>query len=66
MHLHLLGQVGELPVSVVMDLIEADAGRDPALRALFLEAGTIHPHLAGIKKRFQSPGGPSNWPGRRH
>jgi len=52
MHLHLLGQVGELPVSVVMGLIEADAGRDPALRALFLEAGTIHPHLAGIKKRF--------------
>ena len=52
LHLHLLGQVGEQSLSAVTDLIESNIGRDPVVRALFLEAGTTYPHLAEIKKRF--------------
>jgi ribosomal protein S12 methylthiotransferase accessory factor YcaO len=52
MHLHLLGQMGGLSLSAMMDIIEFDAAQDPVVRALLLEAGTLHAHLGDLKKRF--------------
>ena len=52
MHLHLLGMMGDMTLSAATGLLDADAGKDPAVRALILEAGMMHGHLADIKKRF--------------
>lgn len=52
MHTHLLGQIGEMTLSAATDLLRSDVGCDPVVRALLLEAGTLHVHLAAIKERF--------------
>lgn len=52
MHLHLLGLIGELTLSAATHMLASDAGKDPVVRALLLEAGTMHRHLADIKKQF--------------
>jgi ribosomal protein S12 methylthiotransferase accessory factor len=52
MHTHLLGQIGEMTLSAATDLLQSDVGCDPVVRALLLEAGMLHVHLAAIKERF--------------
>ncbi len=52
MHTHVLGLIGALDVDAAMGLLDADAARDPILRALLLEAALVVGHLAPIKKRF--------------
>ncbi|MBC2742514.1 MAG: YcaO-like family protein [Desulfosarcina sp.] len=53
MHTHLLGRIGEMEPLAVVDLLESEAGNDPAVRALLLEAGTVYEHLAEIKGKFK-------------
>ncbi len=52
MRLHLLDQMGEMTLPAVNALMTVDAGKDPVVQALLLEAGNLHPHLADITKRF--------------
>lgn len=53
MYTHLLSHVGAMTLSAVNDLLTSEMGRDPSLRTLLLEAGTVYGHLAEIKRRFK-------------
>jgi ribosomal protein S12 methylthiotransferase accessory factor YcaO len=52
MHAHVLDLVGKMEISAVERVLQSDAGRDPAVKALLLEAALIYEHLSGIKKRL--------------
>ena len=52
MHSHLLDLIGEMTLKAATELLGSDVGNDPVVRALLLEAGTIHMHLADFKTRF--------------
>ena len=52
MHAHALGLVGKMDISAVKRILQSDAGRDPAVMALLLEAALIYEHLSGIKKQL--------------
>ncbi len=52
MHAHLLGCLAKMPLDEVDRMMAGIDSRDHVVRALILEAATIHGHLKAIRKRF--------------
>lgn len=50
MHAHLLERLGRMDIAAVRNLLDARDGALPAVEALFLEAASLHAHLAGLGK----------------
>jgi ribosomal protein S12 methylthiotransferase accessory factor len=52
MHAYVLEGLGQMDLAAVKRILHSDAGRDPAVKALLLEAALIFDHLSGIKKQL--------------
>jgi ribosomal protein S12 methylthiotransferase accessory factor YcaO len=52
MHAHLLARIGQMDPGAVFALLASEAGREPAVRALVLEAATLYQHLSTLKETF--------------
>ncbi len=50
MYTHLLGGLGVMDLDAALQLLESQAGRDPIVRALLLEAALVYDQLSALKK----------------
>jgi YcaO-like protein with predicted kinase domain len=53
MHAHLMEWLGDMDLGSVLALLKSEAGSNPTVRALVLEAATVNPRLAEIKGQFK-------------
>jgi hypothetical protein len=54
MHAHVLACLGGMDLPAVEKILNSTSGREPIVRALVLEAGTVHEHLSGIKAKDEA------------